>query len=548
MKYFYEYLKLIKNGKPISKEVGQALDRIPEYLNRFDYDDTYPNAIIQFIQGTIYLQKGDTGSAPMVLETEQKFWIELMGFVYKENGRQVINDIGLIIGAGSGKSTFMAALALAVMIVGSKKGSDVVVLSNSVKQSQETFRTATEMASDERSLLYILKQKERLVPILGKIKYKPTNSQIEIRAMDNKTMDGTNVRLAIFDEFHSYTVNVIENVRKSSAPKRKLTGFTTFYISTNGQVRNSVFDEYYRRWEKILSGEIEDWGTFPMIYKMDSIEEVTKPELYEKAMPFVKAISDPMIIKRDILDKTIGNPVAQSEVLAKSFNLPQTAFNSLFTTDEIKKALIDSDKEYSNEVAVGYDFSGVDDLTSVAMLWKNGSDMKVETHAWLPEHTFENKTTKAQRLNYIKLIDNGSLTLIRDSRINQDMVFEWVDNYLRENDLQPIGYGGDPWYSKDFHRRVVEEYGEGMIQKIRPNVSTLSNPLKVVKSSIGAGEFYIKDLLLAWSLNNVRVKVDANNNIYPNKEKAIDKIDPVLAVLNAYYVWDNLDAEGGFAW
>ena len=87
-----------------------------------------------------------------------------------------------------------------------------------------------------------------------------------------------------------------------------------------------------------------------------------------------------------------------------------------------------------------------------------------------------------------------------------------------------------------------------MIQKIRPNVSTLSNPLKVVKSSIGAGEFYIKDLLLAWSLNNVRVKVDANNNIYPNKEKAIDKIDPVLAVLNAYYVWDNLDADGGFAW
>ena len=118
-------------------------------------------------------------------------------------------------------------------------------------------------------------------------------------------------------------------------------------------------------------------------------------------------------------------------MLAKSFNLPQTAFNSLFTTDEIKKALIDSEKEYSNEVAIGYDFSGVDDLTSVAMLWKNGSDMKVETHAWLPEHTFENKTTKAQRLHYIKLIDNGSLTLIRDSRINQDIVFEWVDNYLR---------------------------------------------------------------------------------------------------------------------
>ena len=94
MKYFYEYLKLVKNGKPISKEVGQALDRITEYLNRFNYNNSYPEAIIKFIQGSIYLQKGDTGSSPMVLEIEQKFWIELMGFQYKENGRQVINDIG----------------------------------------------------------------------------------------------------------------------------------------------------------------------------------------------------------------------------------------------------------------------------------------------------------------------------------------------------------------------------------------------------------------------------------------------------------------------
>ena len=82
-------------------------------------------------------------------------------------------------------------------------------------------------------------------------------------------------------------------------------GFSSscFFKSSNGQVRDSVFDDYYKRWEKILAGDIEDWSTFPMIYKMDDVEEVTNPDLYEKAMPFVRNISDPQIIK-DMLAKT----------------------------------------------------------------------------------------------------------------------------------------------------------------------------------------------------------------------------------------------------
>ena len=46
MKWYYEYLKLVRAGKPMSIEAKQALDRIPQYLNKFEYDDTYPKALI----------------------------------------------------------------------------------------------------------------------------------------------------------------------------------------------------------------------------------------------------------------------------------------------------------------------------------------------------------------------------------------------------------------------------------------------------------------------------------------------------------------------
>jgi len=532
----------------MSIEAKQALDRIPQYLNKFDYDETYPNALISFIESFIYLQKGDDEeSHPLRLQVEQKFWLELFGFVDKKTHRQIINDIGLILGAGSGKSTFMASVALAVMMVGSYTGNDVIVLSNSIKQSHETFRTASEMAGDERSVLGDLKKRELLKPILGRIKYSPTNSQIEIRAMDNNTLDGTNVRLAIFDEFHSYHVNVIENVRKSSAPKRKKTGFTTMYISTNGQVRDSVFDDYYKRWEKILAGEIEDWSTFPMIYKMDDVDEVTNPDLYEKAMPFVRSISDPMIIK-SILDKTQGNPVAQAEILAKSFNIPQSSFNALFTTDELEATRREQDIDWGKEVTIGSDFSEVEDLTAISILWRVDNKLRNKSFAFLPENTFENKTTKAQRVQYVKLINEGSLILTKGSAIDQDVVYEWLDNYIQENQLIPIGFGGDAFFSKVYQRRITQDYGEGMYTKIRQNVMSLSQPLKTVKARIAGGDFQSGDDLLLWALNNLRVKIDANNNIYPNKQKAVDKIDPVLATIQAYYVWELQDENVGLAW
>ena len=377
MHWYYEYLKLIRDGKPVSRETGLALDRIPQYLNRFEYDPTYPTKLIAFIESFIYLQKGSTDNHPVQLTVEQKFWIELLGFDYPHTHRQVITDIGLIIGAGSGKSTFMAALSIAVMMVGSHKGNDVLVMANSIKQAQETFRTASEMISDERSKLYLLRQKKLLYPVINKINYPVTNSNVQIKAMDPKTADGVNVRMAIFDEFHAYHVNIIENIRKSSAPKRLATGFTTWYISTNGQVRDDVFDSYYNRWEDILHGKVEDWSTFPIIYKLDDISETLDIKAYPKAMPFINEISDPKIVK-DILLKAKGNPVAQAEILAKSFNIPQSEFNSLFTNDELKAAnTLNIDDNNTSDVYIGFDLSSVNDLSTISIVKQTNKNNKI---------------------------------------------------------------------------------------------------------------------------------------------------------------------------
>lgn len=544
-KYFYDYVNLISTGKPASIEVKQALDRVPYYINHYKHDTAYTDALIAFIENNLYTQKGD--HKPLKLELEQKFWIEMLGYLNDKN-LPVITDLGLILGAGSGKSTFMAALSLAVMMVDSHPGQDVLVLSNSKEQSQELFRTATEMVSDEQAPIYEFKKNDLIRPILNKIKYTPTNSLIQIKAMENKRADGVNVRMAIFDEFHSYTENVIENIRKSAAPKRINTGFTIVYISTNGQTRGATFDSYYSRWEKILSGEIVDWSTFPMIYKMDSKEEVTNPALYPKAMPFVNEISDPQIIYQNLL-KTEGNPVAQAEMLAKSFNIPQSSYNALFTTKVLNQSRKPIDADFSKNVVVGYDLSAVDDLSTFVIIQRAPGDVyRIISRAFIPEQTFMNRSNKEQRLRYTAFIDSGMLELIPGSEISEKVVFDRLDELLKDNNFYPLGIAGDAFYARQFQKLARAEYGEDIVHKVRQNAITLSEPLKKLKAGLDGGRVELTNDLLKWTFSNLRVKQDANGNIFPNKEKSADKIDPVSASTAAFWLFNETDGQQNYIW
>lgn len=546
VKYFYDYVNTLAAGKPYSVEVGQALDRVPAYIERFSHDSAYTDALIAFIENNLYLQKG--GHRRFVLQLEQKFWIELLGFKHPD-GLPVITDLGLILGAGSGKSTFMAGLSLAVMMVGSYTGNDVLVLSNTKEQSQELFRVASEMVSDDQSPIYVFKQNDLIQPVINKIRYTPTNSMLSIKAMDNKSADGVNVRMAIFDEFHSYTDNVIENIRKSSAPKRVNTGFITVYISTNGQVRDAVFDSYYKRWEKILAGEIEDWSTFPIIYKLDSKDEAFDVDKYEKAMPFVKAISKPSIVYNNLI-KTEGNPVAQAEILAKSFNIPQSGYNALFTTAVLNKARQPLDAPFDlREAAIGYDMSAVDDLSAVVVLVRApGSIYRLYGHAFIPSNTFQNRTNKEQRLRYAGFIKAGDLTVLPGSEINEAAVFEWLDTFLLDNRMYPLGVAGDAFYSRDFQRLAREQWGDEVVHKVRQNALVLSEPLKKTKAAIDGGRYELTNGLLAWAFGNLRVRPDANGNIFPNKQKSTEKIDPVSAAIAALWLFNEAGDDAGYTW
>ena len=64
----------------------------------------------------------------------------------------------------------------------------------------------------------------------------------------------------------------------------------------------------------------------------------------------------------------------------------------------------------------------------------------------------------------------------------------------------------------------------------------LSEPMKELEGAVYDGRFhYNGDGVMTWAASNVVCHPDKNDNLFPNKEKYDNKIDPITALLTALH-------------
>ena len=108
---------------------------------------------------------------------------------------------------------------------------------------------------------------------------------------------------------------------------------------------------------------------------------------------------------------------------------------------------------------------------------------------------------------------------------------------MQKNRMYPVGVGYDKWNAREIVRLFTDYYGDICVN-IPQTVKGLSQYLKIYKEKIKNGNIIFKDSLMGWCHSNVRVKVDANNNVFPNKQKAKEKIDVFASNLDAFITYE----------
>jgi phage terminase large subunit-like protein len=72
------------------------------------------------------------------------------------------------------------------------------------------------------------------------------------------------------------------------------------------------------------------------------------------------------------------------------------------------------------------------------------------------------------------------------------------------------------------------------VVEYRNTVMFMSEPTKQLDALIRSGRIvHNGDPVLAWAISNVTAKLDKKDNVYPNKDTARNKIDPVVSTLFA---------------
>jgi len=91
----------------------------------------------------------------------------------------------------------------------------------------------------------------------------------------------------------------------------------------------------------------------------------------------------------------------------------------------------------------------------------------------------------------------------------------------------------DPWNATQLLQQLQKEAGIGLA-KMRQGFASISAPMKHLQSMVLAGKIrHRRDPVTRWMFNNVSLKSDPAGNCKPDKEKSVERMDGIVALIEA---------------
>lgn len=239
------------------------------------FDATIANWSIWFIETCCCHTKNSVGAKagdPFLLTPSQKFVIwNLFGWRDKAGYRR-FQKAFLEVARKYGKSTFIAAIVLLILVfdIPQEPESEIYCAATKEKQAMIVFRIACAMARKSKALRPLLK-------VLNKsLIYGATDSFVQPLGSDSDGTDGLNPSVVIKDELHAWMKRhrgLHEKLETGDGARMQPLGIT---ITTAGDDRASIWIEE-REWmvravESVITGEIIDDRAFAFICCLDVAE------------------------------------------------------------------------------------------------------------------------------------------------------------------------------------------------------------------------------------------------------------------------------------
>jgi phage terminase large subunit-like protein len=492
------------------------------------FDEAAADRAVKWIEGHLRHFKGRWAGRPFyLLGWQARLVRELFGWK-RSDGTRLYRRAYVEAPRKSGKSSLASAIALYLAFGDDEAGPEVAFAAYDREQASICFNGARYMLEQVPQLyaqtaIYTSRKEMQLRDNPGGF--------LRCLSRESAAQFGLNLHGLIFDELMTQKTRDMWEALTTSQGSREQP--LIFAISTAGWDQNSVCFEQRELARQVAQGSVEASTFLGVIYGAAMDADWTDEEVWKRANPSLGETAS-LDFYREHAER------------AKAIPAEQNTFRTLLLSQWVGQAERFLDMQSwdrcsavpeSRAVAfAGLDLSATQDLTAFTVL-AEGTD--VYCWAFLPAQGIVERERR-DRVPYRVWAEQGSLILTPGSTVDYGYVKRAVLEAAGLFDLRLVEF--DRWNSSQL---VIELENEGVpMAEVGQGFASLSAPTKELQRLVAEGKLrHGADPLLRWCASNVASKVDAADNVKPDKERSAHRIDPIVALIMAVDGWQRFGTE-----
>ncbi|MFI3108385.1 terminase large subunit [Streptococcus suis] len=497
----------------------------PFMLPTSHYDKVKADRAVTFINNLSHTKGKWAGKRFDLLPWQEQIVRDLFGIVKEDGNRQFLTAY-IEIPKKNGKSELAAAIALYLLYADNEASAEVYGAACDRNQASIVFDVAKQMVQMSRPL-------EKRSKIMGATKRIVNYSNAgfyQVLSAETGTKHGLNVSGLVFDEIHAQPNRHLYDVlTKGSGDAREQPLF--FIITTAGTDRNSICYELHTKALDILNGRKKDTSFYPVVYGLSDEDDWNDEENWRRANPSLgHTIGIDRV--REAYQQALDNPAEEN--VFKQLRLNMWTSSSVAWIPEHVYAKGNDPIQYESlkgrSCYAGLDLSSTSDITALVLVFPPRFEEEnyiVLPYFWLPEDTLELRCRRDHVL-YNVWERQGYIKTTEGNVVHYGFIEKFIEDLSEIYHIKEIAY--DRWNATQMVQNL-----EGMGLNMVPfgqGYKDMSPPSKELYKLLMEGKIqHGGHPVLKWMGQNVVMRQDPAGNIKPDKEKSVEKIDGIVALI-----------------
>lgn len=476
--------------------------------------------------------KGEWAGQPFDLDLWQSF-IDAMIFGWKRaDGSRRFREAYIAVPRKNGKTTLLSGEGLKLLCADGEAGAEVYTFASTKDQAKLIFDEAVQMRNASPRLL------KRIGLVKNNLHILATNSRFMPLSADDETHHGLNASAGLADELHVHPTRDLWDVIATSQAARWQP--LMIGITTHGWDRQSFCYAQYEYSRKVLERILQDDRFFAFVAMLDDGADWEDERQWAKCNPnFGKSVKVDYL--REQAQRAKNDPTALNAFLRLHLNvwtqqderaiLPHKWAACAGTTEDPAVTREKWIAELKGKICFpALDLSSKLDITSDVFLFPKQPGLakaRVLPFFFVPEATIVERSKK-DRVPYDLWVRQGFILPTPGDVVDYDFIRELHRKMAKEFRIQKTAF--DPWNATQLSTQLQAD-GLAMVEH-QQGYRSMSDSTKELLKMIAGAEFeHGNNPVLNWMADNLVVSQDPAGNLKPDKSKAREKIDGLVALI-----------------